>query len=38
MWDPKQQEQGLSLTLLPAFGTLSSYWAPSFSLDRRGDA
>ena len=30
--------QGLSLTLLPALGTLSSYWAASSSLKRRGCA
>lgn len=28
VWDSKQWEQALSLTLLPALGGLSSHWAP----------
>jgi hypothetical protein len=35
MWDSSQWEQGLSLTLLLAFGTLSHSWVTLPSLNRR---
>jgi hypothetical protein len=35
MWDPYQYEQGLSLTLVLATGSLSPTWAAFSSISRR---
>lgn len=35
-WDSWHRRQGLHLILLPAHGTLSSFWVASSSINRRG--